>query len=60
MVIMVAPSGCVPKMPIGSEECSALGKTLPRADLLVLIATGLIGCAYRIAIPTRRAAAYFD
>jgi hypothetical protein len=30
------------------------------ADLLVLIATGLIGCAYRIAFPTLRAAAYFD
>jgi hypothetical protein len=30
------------------------------ADLLVPIATGLIGCAYRIAFPTRRAVAYFD
>jgi hypothetical protein len=29
------------------------------ADFLVLIATGLIGCVYRIAFPTWRTSAYF-
>ena len=37
-----------------------LEESLSHADFLVLIATGLIGCASRIAFPTRRAAAYFD